>query len=226
MKKFAIIAAAGSGQRMGTGLPKQFMLIHGKPLLWYSIKAFQDAFEDMEIILVLPEAYMETGRKIVELSLSPLQIHLVEGGETRFESVKYGLKHVKHPSIVFVHDGARCLVSPGLIQRCYTSALEKGNAIPAVTSTDSIRIAIDGENQIVDRRKVKLIQTPQTFGSHILQTAFDQVYDESFTDEASVVEKSGLKINLIEGEWSNIKITFPVDLIVAEKLIGRNSPTS
>ncbi|HMH33993.1 MAG TPA: 2-C-methyl-D-erythritol 4-phosphate cytidylyltransferase [Puia sp.] len=223
MKKFAIIAAAGSGLRMGTELPKQFMLILGKPLLWYSVKAFQDAFEDMEIILVLPQAYMETGRNIAELSRFPQQIRLVTGGETRFESVKYGLKHVEHPSIVFVHDGARCLVSPGLIQRCYASALERGNAIPSVTSTDSIRIDLDGENQIVDRRNVKIIQTPQTFGSHILQTAFEQDYDESFTDEASVVEKSGLKINLIEGEASNIKITFPADLIIAEKLIGQNS---
>lgn len=219
MEKYAVIVAGGSGLRMGTTIPKQFLLLRGKPVLWYSLTAFLDAFEDMQIILVLPEQHIETGRDILRSTRDPDRIWMTVGGETRFHSVKNGLKHIQKHSIVFVHDGVRCLLTPGLIRRCFAAAVDKGNAIPATQAVDSVRMETVGGNKQVDRNKIRLIQTPQTFYSDIIKTAFEQDFHESFTDEASVVENLGVKINLIEGESSNIKITRPIDLLIAEKLL-------
>jgi 2-C-methyl-D-erythritol 4-phosphate cytidylyltransferase len=220
MKKFAIIVAAGSGIRMGTSLPKQFLTVQGKPLIWYSIKAFQDAFEDISIILVLPAANLEEGKTIIQSSKYPHSIQIISGGSSRFQSVSNGLKYVEHPSIVFVHDGVRCMVSSELIIRCYNAALEKGSAIPSISSADSIRMETNGEYRVIDRQKIKIIQTPQTFQSNWITEAFSQKEENSFTDEATVVEQSGKKIHLVEGEASNIKITLPIDLLLAEKILS------
>jgi len=219
MKKYAVIAAAGSGSRMGTSIPKQFLLLAGKPVLWYTLKAFLEAFDDLLIILVLHEDYIQTGKKIIQSTNSPERIKMIGGAQTRFHSVKNGLSLVPPESVVFVHDGVRCLVSKDIIHRCYNMTLEKGNAIPAITSTDSIRIIEEEDNRVIDRNKVKLIQTPQTFNSTIIKSAFEQEYDEAFTDEASVVEKKGIKINLVEGEETNIKITRSFDILIAEKIL-------
>ena len=223
MKKYAVIVAAGSGLRMGTSIPKQFLLLHGKPIVWYTIETFLQAFDDIEIILVMADDYMDTGKKIIQTTKSPDHIRLIAGGETRFHSVKNGIQHIHHPSIVFVHDAVRCLVSQALIHNCYHAAMEKGNAIPAIKSTDSIRIEKENGNEVVDRNKVMIIQTPQTFQSDIIKSAFAQDYSETFTDEASVVEQQGIKINLVEGEKTNIKITQPIDLIIAEHLLKSNA---
>lgn len=219
MKKYAVIVAGGSGLRMKTALPKQFLPLMGKPVLFYTISAFLDAYSDVEIILVLPESHIETGEEIVAQTIDPSRIKIISGGETRFHSVKNGLEYVRQHSIVFVHDGVRCLVSSELIRRCYETALDKGNAIPAITAVDTIRIETFSGNQQIDRNKVRIIQTPQTFFSEIIKAAFEQDYVDSFTDEASVVEKLGVKINLIEGDETNIKITRPVDIWIAEKII-------
>ena len=219
MKKYAVIVAGGSGMRMGTIVPKQFLELKGKPLLWYTLSVFLDAFTDIEIILVLPEAYMQTGMEIIRATKDPKRILITAGGETRFQSVKKGLDLIQQHSIVFVHDGVRCLLSTGLIYRCYNSAIEKGNAIPAIAAVDTIRIETIAGNSLVDREKVRLIQTPQTFFSDIIKSAFEQDYRESFTDEASVVEQLGVKIHLIEGETTNIKITRPIDILIAEKIL-------
>jgi 2-C-methyl-D-erythritol 4-phosphate cytidylyltransferase len=125
-------------------------------------------------------------------------------------------------SLVFVHDGVRCLVSAELIRRCAEVASEKDNAIPAIASTDTVRIETTEGNEAIDRNKVRLIQTPQTFFSNVIKDAYNQPYNESFTDEASVVEKLGVKINLVEGEVNNIKITTPVDMIIAENILSKN----
>jgi 2-C-methyl-D-erythritol 4-phosphate cytidylyltransferase len=219
MKKYAVIVAGGSGLRMGTAIPKQFLQLRGKPVLWYSLNAFLEAFNDLEIILVLPHDHQQTGYEIVRTTKNPHRILITVGGETRFHSVKNGLQPIHHHSIVFVHDGVRCLLTTDLIQRCYNNAIEKGNAIPAITATDTIRIETVGGNQLLDRHKVRIIQTPQTFYSDIIKAAFEQDYDESFTDEASVVEKLGVPIHLVEGESTNIKITRPVDILWAEKIL-------
>ena len=220
MKKYAIIVAAGSGTRMNNNIPKQFLLINNKPVLWYTLNAFLHAYDDLEIILVLAKIFLEEGNKIIASTNFPARIKIVEGGETRFHSVKNGLKNIDDDSIVFVHDGVRCLITKTLINKCYETALEKGNAIPSVAAIDSIRIETENGNEIVDRNKVRIIQTPQTFKSNVLIKSFEQDYNNSFTDEASVAEHAGIKIHLIEGETTNIKITQPIDLIIAEKILA------
>lgn len=223
MKKYAVIVAGGNGQRMGAAIPKQFLLLQGKPLLWYSLQTFLQAFEDIEIILVLPAGNLAEGEELAKDLDAVARITVTAGGTTRFHSVQNGLALVSSPSIVFIHDGVRCLVSQELIRRCYTQALEKGSAIPAVAATDSIRILVEERHAVADRKLVRIIQTPQTFRSEILLPAFKNDFEESFTDEATVVEASGHPVFLIEGEYSNIKITRPVDLLVAEKILEERS---
>ncbi|GAO41079.1 2-C-methyl-D-erythritol 4-phosphate cytidylyltransferase [Flavihumibacter petaseus] len=219
MEKYAVVVAGGSGLRMGTPVPKQFLEIRERPVLWYTLNAFLDAFSDLQIILVLPEQHLETGKRILRSTYDPDRIWMTVGGETRFHSVRNGLQHIHKHSIVFVHDGVRCLLTPDLVRRCYAAAVDKGNAIPAIAAVDTIRIdTINGSEQI-DRNKVKIIQTPQAFFSELIKSAFEQDFHESFTDEASVVERLGVKIHLIEGESSNIKITRPLDLLIAEKVL-------
>lgn len=211
--------AGGKGVRMGGPLPKQFILLKGKPVIYYSIKAFLDAFDDVEIILVLPEAYLQTGKEIVNGYFPEEKIELVTGGETRFHSVKNGLAKLSDESIVFVHDGVRCLISTDLIKRCYEAALKEGAAVPVVPVKDSVRQITDSGNERLDRSKLFLVQTPQTFQSKILIPAFQSAYQEKFTDEATVVEQNGSKVFLLEGEEENIKITQPLDLSLASIIL-------
>ena len=219
MKKYAVIVAGGSGTRMGNVIPKQFLLLKGKPVLWYTIDSFLRAYEDMHIILVLPKDHIKKGEKIVHQLNAEEKIMIVEGGTTRFDSVKAGLQKVTGEAVVFVHDGVRCLISVPLIRRCYNQAIEKGSAIPAVVATDSIRIVKNGSHHVNDRQEVRIIQTPQTFLSNIILPAFEQTFQDSFTDEATVVEAYGSPVFLTEGEYDNIKITRPIDLMIAERII-------
>ena len=219
MKKYAVIVAGGSGLRMGTDLPKQFLLLKGKPLLQYTIQSFLLAYDDMQIILVLPVQQLAKGEEIVKHMNAAERVQIVGGGDTRFHSVKKGLQLVTEPAIIFVHDGVRCLVSKKLIHICYEQAVEKGSAIPVVTATDSIRIEDGSFHYPFDRNKIRIVQTPQTFRSGILLQAFQQQYDVGFTDEATVVEAAGNKVFLIEGEYNNLKVTRPLDLFIAEKLL-------
>ena len=222
MKKFAVIVAGGKGTRMNSDIPKQFLLLKNKPVLYYTIKAFMDVYENIEIILVLPEEHIGKGREIIDGYFDPSRIRIVAGGRTRFHSVQNGLAPINEESIIFVHDGVRCFVTGKLIKKCYETAFEKGNAVPAVDCGDSLRLLTVNGNEILDRTKVKIIQTPQTFHSKILLPAFNIDYKDKFTDEASVVEVFGVAINLIEGEINNIKITTPADLSFAECLLDPN----
>ena len=219
MRKYAVIVAGGSGLRMGSALPKQFLDLRGKPVLWHTLRAFLEALPDLDIILVVHPAHRDAAAEVIQLTGMANRIKTTDGGETRFHSVKNGLRHIQEHSIIFVHDGVRCLPSTELIKRCYEEALDKGNAIPAVPAVDSIRIETALGNAPFDRNKVRIIQTPQTFYSDILKAAFEQEYEDSFTDEASVVERLGVKIHLVEGESSNIKITRPLDLVIAERIL-------
>lgn len=221
MNTYAVIVAGGAGKRMGSALPKQFLLLKNKPVLYYTIDAFLKAVPGIHVIIVLPEEHLELGKEIVDGFFDEQQIRLTVGGETRFHSVQNGLKLISEESIIFVHDGVRCLVSEELIQRCYTAALETGSAIPAVECRDSARMITEDGNDPVDRTKLRLVQTPQTFHSKILLPAFAIDYKERFTDEATVVEAFGLKVTLVQGEETNIKITNPIDLVVAEKILEK-----
>ncbi len=221
MHKYAIIVAGGSGSRMGGNLPKQFLLVNNKPVLYYSIKTFLEAYDDLQIILVLPTEYTDMGQEIIDAWFDKDRIRITTGGDTRFESVKNGLQLINDEAVIFVHDGVRCLLTTSLIHACYEKALETGSAIPAVASKDSVRLLTDDEgNDAIDRNNVMLVQTPQTFHSKILIPAFNIDYKDKFTDEATVVEAYGLKVSLVEGEETNIKITRPVDLLIAEVILN------
>ncbi len=224
MKKYAVIVAGGIGKRMGNIIPKQFLLLKGKAVLWYTLDTFLRAYDDIEIILVLPEQHIQQGKSIAASFGENKCIEIVSGGYTRFHSVQCGLKKVKQDSVVFVHDAVRCLVSVPLIHLCYKSALANGSAIPAVAATDSIRILNHTHHHHVeDRTKVRIIQTPQTFLSTIILPAFEQEYKDEFTDEATVVEANGTKVFLTEGEYDNIKITRPIDMMIAERILEERS---
>src|SRR5687768_7954106 len=205
---------------MGAHLPKQFMLLKGKPVLFYSIDAFLKTYDDMQVILVLPEGYLGIGQEIVNGYFDKTKVQITTGGLTRFQSVQHGLALVDEESIVFVHDAVRCLVSTELIRRCYSKALFAGSAIPVIVSKDSVRLMTDNGTVIFDRGKVLLVQTPQVFLSKVILPAFKAPFQVEFTDEASVVEANGIKVSLVEGEENNIKITRPVDLLIAESIIG------
>jgi len=221
-KKVAIITAGGSGTRMGVSTPKQFLLLNNKPLLWYTLNAFYEAFSDISIILVLPSDYLSQGKELVAEMGKEDFVSIVAGGQTRFHSVKNGVDLLDMESIVFVHDGVRCLVTPNLIRACYEQASKLGSAIPVVSATDSIRIVdMNSGHSAIDRNLVKIVQTPQTFKSELLISAFNQAYQDSFTDEATVVEYSGIKTFLIEGDYDNLKITRPVDLLLAESILQK-----
>ena len=223
MKKIAVIVAGGIGRRMGNVMPKQFLLLNGKPLLWYTIDSFLRAYADMQVVLVLPKEHLAKGRQIADTFSADREINITEGGETRFHSVRNGLKFVQGEAVVFIHDGVRCLISVPLIHRCCNQALQTGSAVPAVSATDSIRIVKGAGHYVEDRQHVRIIQTPQTFLSNIILPAFEQAYSEVFTDEATVVEAHGTKVYLTEGEYDNIKITRPIDLVVAEHIIDDRS---
>lgn len=245
MKKYAVIVAGGSGSRMGGPTPKQFLLLQGKTVLSHTLKVFLEAYEDMEIILVLPPAHLETGRRVLAAMEEDVSVRegpsfqdrlrsvrVVAGGVTRFHSVQNGLRLIEadfvrrgprlieEDAVVFVHDGVRCLLTKALVHRCYEQALRLGSAIPVVDSKDSVRLMTLEGNEAVDRSRIKLVQTPQTFLSSLLLPAFALEYKEAFTDEATVVEANGHAIHLVEGEVNNIKITMPVDLVMAEALLG------
>lgn len=224
-ERYAIIVAGGKGQRMGAPIPKQFLLLDKKPVLYYAIRAFLDAFPDMHIVLV----HAVSDQKLIDHVRAYFpgeRIELIPGGETRFHSVKNGLSAVKTSSVVFIHDGVRPLLTPKLIHKLETEALEKGNAVPALELKESIRRVKGASNTSEDRTAFRAVQTPQTFLSEIVLHAFLQPFDPGFTDEASVVEKAGTPIHLVEGEDQNLKITRPLDLVLAEMLLQERSEES
>jgi len=204
---------------MGTAIPKQFLPLKGKPVLYHSTHTFLEVFPGIRIILVLPEAHISYSNMLLQAFDRRIELTIVTGGDTRFHSVQNGLKETDPGSIVFIHDGVRPLVSRELLERCYYGALEKGSAIPAVPVTDSIRQWNGTDFAAIDRNRLRSIQTPQTFRAALIQKAFEQPYRESFTDEATVLEHAGMPAYLVEGDRSNIKVTTPEDLLIAEALM-------
>ena len=225
MNKYAVIVAGGNGSRMNSDTPKQFMLLKGKPVLYYAINTFLQTYSDCKIILVLAEEHIGMGQEIIDAFFDYDRIQITVGGRTRFHSVQNGLAKIEeNDCIIFVHDAVRPLLSKTLINRCYEKALEVGSAIPAIECKDSVRIILEDANEMMDRSSLRLIQTPQTFHSKILLPAFFNIdFKDKFTDEAGVVEAFGLKVTLVEGEEQNIKITKPADLLMAEAMLNANA---
>jgi len=222
MNKYAVIVAGGSGSRMNSAVPKQFLLLNNKPVLYYTLQTFLNAYNDLQIVLVLPEEYVATGQEIIDAFFDYKRIKITVGGRTRFHSVQNGLSMVDGEGIVFVHDAVRCLLSTTLIHRCYEAAVEFGATVPVIDCKDSVRMLTNTSNEALERRNIKLVQTPQAFLSTILLPAFNIDYKDKFTDEASVVEAFGMKVHLVEGEENNFKITQPSDLVLAEYLLKQH----
>ncbi len=219
MRKVAIIVAGGNGVRMGASVPKQFLKLKGKPVLYYTIKAFLDSYDDLDIVLVLPEEHIGSGQEIIDAYFDHRRIRITAGGRTRFHSVQQGLKMIEEECIVLVHDAVRCLVTPSLIERCCQAVLEFGSAVPVVKVTDSIRKISEEGSEVVDREELRAVQTPQAFYSKMIIPAFNIDFKDRFTDEATVLEAFGMNVHLVEGNEDNLKITKPVDLLIAEKFL-------
>ncbi len=218
MKKFVIIVAGGSGLRMGAYIPKQFLELCGKPVLMHTIGAFHQFDPECDLILVLPSEQQEFWTELCLKHSFSMTHRITTGGKTRFHSVQNGLKLIEDKGIVFIHDGVRPLVSRQTLERCYETALRSGNAIPVLAVTESLRKAEGDQNISVDRSQYYSVQTPQTFRTEQIMEAYQHSFDPCFTDDASVAEKVGFAINMVEGNRENIKITTPEDLIIAEAL--------
>lgn len=222
MKFYAIIVAGGSGKRMQSAIAKQFLLLNHKPVMMHTLQAFHLSEIQPEIILVLNKDDHQYWKDLCLKYHFDIPHTLVEGGKERFHSVRNGLMSIKEDGVVAVHDAVRPVVSHGLITQTFKEALETGNAIPCVKPSDSVRKLQDNTSKIINRDKLVLIQTPQTFDLGQLRTAYQQRFSKKFTDDASVVEAAGFPINLVEGNRNNIKITFPEDLELASFLLKNN----
>ena len=217
IKRISLIVAGGTGTRMGSEIPKQFLLLKGRPVLMYTIEKFFSQSD--EVIVVLPENWMEHWQKLCNEYNFYVEHKTVAGGNTRAESVRNGLTGIYLNAIVAVHDGARPLVSNTLINQLFIAAGEYGSAVPVVQLSDSLRILEGSTNRSVDRSAYRLVQTPQCYKVDTLLRAFNNKDYHLFSDEASLMEASGNTVYLVEGEVTNIKITVPEDFIIAEHFL-------
>jgi len=216
---YALIVAGGNGKRMNNALPKQFIELQGKPILLHTIQKFLDFAPDINLVVVLPMDSIDEFKSRYFQQDETNRVSFVVGGNTRFHSVQNGLMSIHDEGVVFIHDGVRPFVSNRVLERCLKTATECGNAVPYIDLKDSIRKRSEQGNIAVSRNEYKAIQTPQTFDISAIKNAFQQDYNEAFTDEASVFEAAGHPIYLVEGNEENIKITTPQDLAIATYLL-------
>lgn len=220
LPEYAIIVAGGSGARMQSQVPKQFIAIGGKPVLMHTIRRFHEYNPDLKLVVVLPADQIKVWKALCFTHVFEFKHEVVAGGATRFSSVKNGLAAIDAPDgIVAVHDGVRPFVAVNIIAQAFKVAAEKGNAVVAVSLKESIRKLFKTKSKAVDRDQYQLIQTPQCFRLPLLRQAYELPEEPAFTDDASVVERLGRKINLVKGNYENIKITTPEDLIWAETFL-------
>lgn len=217
--KYAIIVAGGKGNRMNSEKPKQFLLVAGKPVLMHTIEAFYKFSKDLTIILVLPKDQIDYWTSLCVDHKFEIPVLIQSGGESRFRSVKSGLDLIIGDGLVAVHDGVRPVVTGELIAASFNIAALHGSAVAAVRLKESIRVIDKDATRAAERSKFRMIQTPQTFKVSLLKKAYEIEEDDSMTDDASVVERTGHKISLFEGSYFNIKITTPEDLWLAEQLL-------
>lgn len=225
-KRGVIIVAGGSGRRMNSSMPKQFLMLGGMPVVAHTINTFAEALPAADIVVVLPEEHIAMWKNLA--ARFDIAVHrCVAGGKERFDSVKRGLEALS-PDVeyVAVHDGVRALLSKRLVIRTMLDCEKHGASIPVVEVVDSYRKVVGDTSEIVPRSELRIVQTPQTFRREILRKAYEQEYSATFTDDASVVEALGYRISLVEGELSNIKLTTPEDMEWAEWWLqqrGQNS---
>jgi len=223
MEAYALIMAGGAGQRMAAEMPKQFLLLHGQPILMHTISAFYQYRSTIKLILVIPQQQEELWLKVCKQYTFDLPHLLAYGGKERFDSVRNGLQKIAESegfdaenSLIAIHDAVRPMVGTDLIGACFETAQRYGSAIPVTSLVDSLRRR-EGEWSLAeDRKDFCAVQTPQVFNAKALLEAYKQPYRPSFTDDASVMEAAGHRIRLVEGHRKNIKITVPEDLLLAE----------
>jgi 2-C-methyl-D-erythritol 4-phosphate cytidylyltransferase len=219
MKNYLIVVAAGSGSRMGTEIPKQFLPLHGQPVIARTISRFLQFDPEIEIVVVLRPEYSSQWNEIAEKYFSKISFTICEGGSERYFSVQNALHCIKDKTgIVAIHDAVRPLVSKDTIAGCFAAAEEKGNAIPIVAVNDSLRHLTTNGSRKVNRNEFCMVQTPQCFRLDKILPAFKSEWHSSFTDDASVLEATGEEIHLVKGNYENIKITTPTDLKIAHAL--------
>lgn len=218
-EKYAIITAGGKGERTGLPVPKQFMELHGLPLLMHSMQTFLAYSPKVKLIVVLPAGMGKSWEELCHKYRFEHGHTVCTGGNTRLHSVRNGLAHVRAGSLVAIHDAARPLVSTALISRCFSMAAQKGSAVPVISPTDSVREVTGEMNRRIDRSRLMLVQTPQVFETNLIKAAYERQWDASFTDDACVLEAGGGRIWLVEGEARNIKITTKNDLVIAGALM-------
>ncbi len=216
MKKAAIIVAGGIGIRMNAGIPKQFVILAGKPLLMHTLKAFADFDAEMPLLVTIPKQYFKYWKTLCRDYTFKIKHQIVEGGETRFQSVRNALNYIPDGIWLAIHDGVRPMITKSMIELCFEEALSMGNAIPVISTYESLRIIDGSYSHPFDRSSIRVVQTPQVFPSSLIKKAYQQNYSADFTDDATVFESFGEKIHLTEGDPRNIKITNPVDLLIAK----------
>jgi 2-C-methyl-D-erythritol 4-phosphate cytidylyltransferase len=219
MKKYAIIVAGGTGSRMKGDVPKQFMLLLGKPVVQYSIEAFHAYDPSIQIVLVIHPDYMLFWEKQCHEFKISIPFRFVPGGDTRFDSVKNGLDTITDEGFVAIHDAARPVINADFIEKLFAKAAIYGSAMPGIALNDTIRIIEGDASRQLDRTFLRAMQTPQVFKISDLKRAYTQPYMPFFTDDASVMQSAGFPLHLSEGRPGNIKITHASDLAVAEVLL-------
>ena len=221
MYKYALIVAGGMGKRMRSDIPKQFLPLRGIPILMHTIKKFFQADDTVQIIVIIPKSQWKRWHNLIKIHSFSIPHQLVEGGATRFQSVKNGLSKISKPgeSLVAIHDAVRPFVSVKIIRLSFKTALEKGSAVTAVPVIDSIRKVMHSENKALDRKNYWLVQTPQTFWADTAIQAYIQKEQPFFTDDASVIEHAQYTISLLKGSYENIKITTSKDMKIAHLML-------
>lgn len=216
MKNCCIIVAGGNGLRMGAELPKQFLLVSGIPILMHTIRNFYDFDPSLQLIVVLPPDEIISWDELCIQHHFEIPHQTIAGGCTRFQSVKNGLMMAQDCGLIAIHDGVRPLVSHATLTRCFNCAAENGTAVPVLPANESVREGSMSDSVPVDRSRYFMVQTPQVFKASIIQESYHQAEIPEFTDDASVIEHSGVAVHLVMGNRENIKITFPEDLLIAE----------
>jgi 2-C-methyl-D-erythritol 4-phosphate cytidylyltransferase len=227
MNNAVIIVAGGQGLRMGDTTPKQFLPLCGKPVLIHTLEAFHRWDASLQLVTVVPKGWTTRWKQMCTDHKCKITHRVVEGGDTRFQSVRNALMHVLPCELIAVHDGVRPLVPDTLLNYCFSQAQLKGSAIPAVRVTDSLRYAKTKRSRAVDRNYYYAVQTPQIFRYKWLIEGYMHRYNPAFTDDASVVESARRLMNIVPGDSINIKITTPIDLLIAEQILTarKNSKT-
>ncbi|MCB0806563.1 MAG: 2-C-methyl-D-erythritol 4-phosphate cytidylyltransferase [Bacteroidales bacterium] len=219
MEKFLIIVAGGKGKRMNSEVPKQFHIIAGKPVLMHTIERFSAYPDPISILLVLPKPFIDFWKSLCKRYNFTIAHQVVEGGDSRFQSVKNGLAEIHDDCLAIIHDGVRPLPNNTTLHNVFKKAEKTGNAVPAVKINESMRKISGNDSKPVNRKEYRVIQTPQAFHGKLIREAYGRNFEDHFTDDATVVESLGVKINLVEGNFENIKITRPVDLTFAEAFL-------